>query len=173
QVSDTTAIVSWSPLRDAAVYLIQYQVTGAMKWDSVQVPADTTVFLLEHLIPATNYSWIIQAFCSEGKKAAAVTGIQSFTTLPAEIDSVVLDIQISVFPNPATDEVYCLVKQNGSAAVEVMLSDLVGRERFRSEFKMIESGQQVTIPVEGLARGLYFLKVMTGNQERVIKLVLN
>ncbi|MEO6166322.1 MAG: arylsulfotransferase family protein [Chitinophagales bacterium] len=172
QVSEVTAIISWAPLRDAGSYLIQYQVTGAMEWDSVQIPAGNTFFVLDNLMPATKYSWLIQALCSNSKMASLATGVQSFTTLPAMVDSAAFEMGILVFPNPATGHVYCVVKQNGLTEVQVMLTDLLGKERFRSESKIVESGQPFVIPVDDLSRGLYFLKVTTGKQEKLIKLLL-
>ena len=77
----------------------------------------------------------------------------------------------SVYPNPATDRIKVEVEQNKIQTVEVKLLDITGkiiREIQKSNAKDIK----YSIDVEGIEPGLYFLKIIAGNEEKTYKIVL-
>jgi hypothetical protein len=66
--------------------------------------------------------------------------------------------EITVYPNPATDVIN--INLNGTAAQEVAMLDMQGR--IVKEVK-VGSNNTVTIPVQGIAPGIYVMQVHTSN----------
>ena len=172
-ISEVAAIISWSPVRDAGSYLIQYQTVGAFDWDSLILPPTSTFLLLKNLVPATTYHWRIQALCHAKGNAFAATGEQNFTTMSVPEDSAALGVDFLVFPNPARDHLNGILKGSGIADVQLTLIDVLGKEWYYMELETIETGKSFSIPVTGLPRGLYILKMTFGNHQKLFNVILD
>jgi hypothetical protein len=172
-ISEVAAIISWSPVRDAGSYLIQYQTVGAIDWDSLLLPPTSTFLLLKDLVPATTYNWRIQALCHAKGDAFAATGEQNFTTMSIPADTAAIGIEMVVFPNPASDQLNCIINGSGIADAQIMLIDVLGKEWYHVELETMEAGKSFAIPVTGLPRGLYILKMSYGNHQQLFNVILN
>lgn len=122
-------------------------------------------------MPATSYKWQIQALCHAKGSVSASTTEQYFTTMPVLPDTGL--VQIEVFPNPAHDQLYCIVNQSGLADVQITLKDMAGRVYYKNHFKEIAGDQPFIIPVSDFSAGNYLLKVNTTLSEKVVKVILN
>ena len=172
-ISEVAAIISWSPVRNAGSYLIQYQSVDAFDWDSLLLPPTSTFLLLKDLVPATTYHWRIQALCHAKGDAFAATSEQNFTTMSIPVDTGTVGIEIIVFPNPSRDQLNCIVKRSGIADAQLVLIDVLGKEWYHKEFETMEAGKSFAVPVGGLPRGLYILKMTYSNQQRLFNIILN
>ncbi|MBE9491245.1 MAG: T9SS type A sorting domain-containing protein, partial [Bacteroidetes bacterium] len=61
-------------------------------------------------------------------------------------------VDLHIFPNPATDKIHI---RSGERILEVEIINLLGN----SMMKMQDRGNKLVIPVEGLAEGVYFLRL--------------
>ncbi len=80
--------------------------------------------------------------------------------------------QLLVYPNPATDKLYCTLAHNGSESVEIKIIDLTGRTIMNEQSTTNENGQ-VTINISGLRKGTYMLELQNNlgdiSRKRFIK----
>ena len=172
-ISEVAAIISWTPVRDAGSYLIQYQAAGTPKWDSLFLPATSSFLLLKNLIPATTYSWRIQALCHANGNAFAATGELNFTTMSVPADTIAMGKDIAVFPNPARDYLNCTVKGNSVNDVRLQLIDASGKQWYLVALYAMEKDNPFAIPVSGMPRGFYILKITYGDNQRIFNVVLD
>ncbi len=75
----------------------------------------------------------------------------------------------SVFPNPS-NSLFNLVMKNASGAIQIIVTDNMGREVLMEHFSATGNGAR-TIDMSGRASGIYFLRVQTENGAGVVKLV--
>ncbi|MFZ6052365.1 T9SS type A sorting domain-containing protein, partial [Halocola ammonii] len=80
------------------------------------------------------------------------------------------DSQISVYPNPATDEITIDYPKNLAAETIDLIRILDGNGRAVLEIKNHPKDQPVS--VEGISRGSYILKVNSGGIEFSSKLLI-
>ena len=77
---------------------------------------------------------------------------------------------IKIYPNPATSEF--TISQNLSSEGTVQLFDISGKsikDLFSGNFS---SNKNIKVKTDGLATGIYLLKVNTGNQSVTKKLIV-
>ncbi len=78
--------------------------------------------------------------------------------------------RFAIFPNPATDQVRVQIDPSGAGSTRVLeLFDAAGRRLQRREWR----GENITFPVAGLPRGLYFVRLKSGGAAATKKLILN
>lgn len=71
------------------------------------------------------------------------------------------EIEASVFPNPATDQLHIALSKAASQSVEVALFDLMGKQILQSQ---INSGQQkITLDCSTVPASIYLVKISEGN----------
>ncbi|MEI7803122.1 MAG: T9SS type A sorting domain-containing protein, partial [Bacteroidota bacterium] len=85
--------------------------------------------------------------------AQSVTGISD---LKSQID------QLSIYPNPTTDELNVLFSLNKAQNVSFQITDVMGRIVSTTSFKnLAPTNQNIQLPVADLATGVYFLNIRT------------
>lgn len=83
---------------------------------------------------------------------------QSKTFAPKSTNCVADDIQISVFPNPASENINISITQMGNTKAKVEIINVVGVQVFQKEFALQESTQTLSIPCNHLANGTYIVR---------------
>lgn len=78
----------------------------------------------------------------------------------------------SVMPNPATDHSTLIFNENASD-VHIYLTDASGKMIYKNIFPSVVAGRQLTIPFNNLAKGVYILRVETGDKVRSEKIIKN
>ncbi len=79
-------------------------------------------------------------------------------------DFVELD-RFAVFPNPATDVLNLRIDLHAATPVGTELFDATGRRVLQRDFGQLSAGeQQLQLPVAGLPRGPYFLRLRVGSK---------
>lgn len=79
-----------------------------------------------------------------------------------------LSVQLSVYPNPTSDELHINITDRYKETATLSLTDVLGRQVYQSE---INTGSPTTISVSTIPSGVYFLKVQTANGITVKKIV--
>ena len=77
--------------------------------------------------------------------------------------------QFIIYPNPAKDFVNITAKIS-SSKYEVSLFDALGKEVIQSASSNYKNQSMVQLPLKGLARGLYFIKITTKEKQYISKL---
>jgi hypothetical protein len=67
------------------------------------------------------------------------------------------DIQVQIYPNPASESVHVDLRNLNSPCRELTLTDVQGRQVFSMQNPDTKEG--LSIPVEKLASGIYMLQV--------------
>ncbi len=78
----------------------------------------------------------------------------------------------SVYPNPAHGQTTVKL-QAAAKKLNIGLIDALGKVVYRNNLQNTVSGQQVNVPLQGLATGLYILKVEADGETRTEKIVVN
>ncbi len=79
---------------------------------------------------------------------------------------------ISVYPNPATDQITIELSPKNSATVQLQLIDITGKLIAAVDAGVIQGNYQHTMNTTGIAKGIYFLKVIAGDDVEVKKVVI-
>jgi PKD repeat protein len=82
--------------------------------------------------------------------------------------SELIDGEILIYPNPASDFVNILVTGHRSQVTSLQLSSIEGRQIFQTETRE----EEIEIDVSDLEDGVYLLKIQMGNEIAVRKLVV-
>lgn len=124
---------------------------------------------------ATNQSYIptqdgnYSVEVSNGFGCNAQSSDFPFTTSVSEL---AFGGSVSIFPNPASNQAFVDVKLNTSSDISIRLFNAVGQNL--GQLNSVESlGGLFSLPVEGLANGLYFVEITANGKQLVKKLVLN
>jgi hypothetical protein len=72
-----------------------------------------------------------------------------------------LDFEISVFPNPASDELTIKLSKENLPGLHFMIFDLNGKLQFQSNLKSTIT----RIPLDQLSAGFYFIKIKDSTKE--------
>ncbi|MBC7864642.1 MAG: T9SS type A sorting domain-containing protein, partial [Bacteroidia bacterium] len=83
---------------------------------------------------------------------------------------------ISVFPNPAHENVTIKIQLARNSATGISIYDLTGREVIIETIKEMQKGEyalNVNRKTYNLQEGIYYLRLVTGNESKTIKLIFN
>lgn len=84
------------------------------------------------------------------------------------------EVSLSIFPNPASENLSVHFNLRESVSVRISISNLLGQEVFSSEEGSIYAGNfEKAIDVSGLREGLYFLNIKMDDTITTSKLVIN
>ncbi len=78
----------------------------------------------------------------------------------------------SVYPNPARGKVHVAVSSPSGAAVAIQLVNLMGQVHKKITFTPYAEASGLDIPVQGLAPGLYLVKVSQGTENVTVRVVI-
>lgn len=166
-VTATSVTVSWTGT--ASEYQIEVSDGGATP---ITITVSASPYTVEGLTAATNYTVRVRALC-EDDETSDWSASASFTTLdggepgPQGIDDVNASYSVSVYPNPATNNVTVSVDGlTGKAQVSVI--DMSGRTVMTSTME----SDATQLNVSKLAQGTYFVRINGENISTVHKLVV-
>lgn len=156
---------------NASSYEIEYRESGSVDWDSVAIESLANEANLSNLKPNTIYEWRMKSLCNAPNPAASgYTAIKTFITPFAESVQSTTEKEWQVYPNPASS--YCTIQLPNyfQQPVEIILQDELGKVRLQENY----SGKASTIqlPLSNISDGDYMLKIISGNQTFVKKLVV-
>lgn len=172
-VSKTSARINWNIVANAQNIKLQYRKSTTSTWTTLTLPGNYYYKVLTGLTKNTKYYVRLQTVCSSGTSSYSNT--ISFTTTnskgPDREEPILSEeeMELHVFPNPAQDVVNIkLIPANEEYHSQVIITNAIGNVMIETSFDRYET----SIPVGYLAKGVYFVKVITGKQEFFRKLVL-
>ena len=74
--------------------------------------------------------------------------------------------QVSIFPNPASDQLHVAIKEGDFPATSIVITDLMGRVVLQKRVMEGNGLQQSTISLEGISSGMYIVVIL--NEEREV-----
>jgi hypothetical protein len=92
---------------------------------------------------------------------SVITGIQS---------SILNSNSISVYPNPANQVLNVKFNNIKAGMADIQIMDITGRMITETQ-REVSSGNIISLNIEGLSTGIYFVKVIANNSSQVIKFV--
>jgi photosystem II stability/assembly factor-like uncharacterized protein len=143
--------------RDGKIY---YTSDGGNNW-----------VLQHHEVPTTSSHFLITSLFFLNKNKGWAAGYSGRVLIYDKTSSVYGDISTEVFiyPNPTHEMLHILTDVLISS---VELSDLLGNVVLRDLSPTISNGEGVSINVEGLPAGMYFLKLYTMRGEVLVEKVI-
>mgnify|MGYP001796079546 FL=1 len=81
-------------------------------------------------------------------------------------------VDLQVFPNPSNGKVTVTARSIGRTGADLSVVDALGRELQRESIALDNNGDQWTLDLSELARGVYFVKIETTQGVLVRKLLL-
>lgn len=176
-ITSTSARLSWSPPASSCVvgYQEQYRQVGTTEWITLQQvnPAKN----ITGLLPGTTYQWRVQTGCQQSPPIGSgnVSGT-NFTTLTSTLPGIVGAnpklagsgvFDAVIYPNPAgntaTLSISGIVKD-----ARITLSDAAGKVLWTREHIDVN---QLQLPAQQLASGMYFVNVYSNGVFKVLKFV--
>lgn len=145
----------------------------------VQRSADGINFVTIGEVNALQSAATIKSYSYTDNKPAAVNyyrlkqvdkdgGFDYSATLPVKFDT---KIKWQLYPNPANAKT-ALYMQENVEGLQLTLTDLSGRVVYNSAVMNAVNGQQISLPVNKLAKGIYLLKITTPGSVTTEKLVV-
>lgn len=109
-----------------------------------------------------------------------VTGANGCSTTTTQVLNVGVGVQeqqllngLTLYPNPANDNMNIDVNLNDNTPVQVMVYDLSGKV-IMSETRDLSTGRNtITYDVTGWSNGIYFVRITAGNSVNTVKEVIN
>lgn len=176
-ITNTSATVNWTTVACGTGYRIQYRVKGSSTWITATTLTNNNIssFNLTGLTANTTYQWRIATRCrSNGVVSfSAYTTAKQFKTAVAFAASssndlkVTPKLQLFIQPNPAVNN--CVLSINGNIKnATVSIIDFVGKTVWKKD--AVTAGQ-LTLPVQNLSSGIYLVKLVNGNETKIIKFI--
>lgn len=174
--SDTSATLQLKPSAcgEGLIYQIQIKPvnSGSTKWKTL-TGTDLT-FKIKTLKPSTTYQWQVATVCqtnplvlSTYKAGTNFTTTSAIAAIAENNDiKVAGSLCVNIFPNPAGST--AVLRISNASSVNITVTDLSGKTLWQS-FNVKK--QQVNMPVEKFAKGIYIVAVSNSTETKVIKLM--
>ena len=140
----------------------------------------TTSFLNTYLITAgTTYTYYIKAKNSAGtinnsNGTLSVKAISCSREGEAGTEELsVTDVQFTVFPNPSDGEITIALSNHSTSVMDVLIADLSGKTIFEKTVKTARQEHSETLNISTLPKGIYLMRITTGNKEFTRKIIKN
>lgn len=176
-ITATSARLSWSPPASSCVvgYQEQYRQVGTTEWITLQQvnPAKN----ITGLLPGTTYQWRVQTGCQQSPPIGSgnVSGT-NFTTLTSTLPGIAGAnpklagsglFSAVIYPNPASNTAILSISGIVKDA-RITLSDATGKVLWTREHLAVN---QLQLPAQQLAAGMYFVNVYSNGEFKVLKFV--
>lgn len=155
RVNDVVSSDDATPYTVDAVW--SYSTDGGSAWSPVYTDVMPGNIILAGLTGGTVIFRVSPAFAGNTGKYLLKLGNITRTTGAVDIANVDLGMA-RVYPNPATDQVTADLSGTGAHAERVAVYDMMGKLVYTAD---AQGHDMVTIPVSGLAAGMYMVTVQT------------
>jgi len=79
---------------------------------------------------------------------------------------------IVLYPNPAADQIFIKAGVDINSNLQVSFTDVAGRLVQQNSFNNLSAGQNQSINMSNLAKGVYFVKIKTAKSESIQRIVI-
>ncbi len=170
-ITATTAQVRWTAGgNNSGTWLVNYGYRGMAPGTNRIDTVTTTSHTLTGLEPETEYEVFIRSICGEDWMSIWAS-TNYFTTTPnIGIDNVDANPHYAIRPNPASQSTTIVLNDvEGRAAITLI--DMQGRTLTSAEVECTGTASH-TLDLTGMAQGTYFVRICTGRDTYITKLVI-
>ena len=175
-ITATGAQLNWTAVANPVQWQVQYKTTRqSSKWVDVFVTGNRRLVVLPGLTDNQNYQWQIRARC--GNNWTSYSNAASFTTGTTNLmsraavseitEETVAKPGVRVYPNPSRGQftLEMQLPEKNNSIVNIQVTDLTGRV-LQTETAIPVQGylQKNMILKAALAKGMYTLRIVTGNK---------
>ncbi|MCS6904582.1 MAG: fibronectin type III domain-containing protein [Bacteroidia bacterium] len=181
RISHNTATVQWqapSGNLNPVCYHLRFGPIEVPQesWETLLVPASSTIVTLPNLMPGVEYGAQIRSNCSQcsplGGNVSGWSNIVQFTTLMARQVSSSMNWQSSVYPNPNKGKFELNLSTSRAGNAYLQLIDVNGEEVYNESFVVTEGDNIKLMNMEGLAPGVYTLILKHLGESNYIRLII-
>jgi hypothetical protein len=167
-INANSAKVSWEAATGAIKYLLQYRSLNANSWNTLYVNQPSAN--LEDLVPSSTYQWRVQSICdSSSGTTSAYSTLQQFTTPALKFTDQKLPGAITIYPNPAENELNIRVNSEAKK-FQVRLINNLGIIMYKSD---VAAGSNIIqIALKDLAAGVYTAEVSDESNHWMEKVIV-
>lgn len=163
----------WTPVENATHYILE--VIGPQETN--QYLATTNEFYVTNLRPNGRYNWRVRAF-NEGFTCTDISENGKFRT--GNVMTNVIDTEfiqkLKVYPNPAleTNVIHVAFSLLSYGDLTIKINDATGRRVLQKTFERQHPGDQtITLDIQNLTSGFYFLEMVTDQGNVTKKLYIS
>lgn len=172
----TAGNVSWDDASDGfgrvPIMAMKQQTTYKSKFDIVVIDPVTQEPLVDHYPAIDNYGMIYMATHGRGIfriDSPALVGIEETPSNPKGV----ANSEISIYPNPASDELSVRFDLAAKSDVVMSIYDLSGKLVLSNSYGSLTSGQQnLKLNLNSLTRGTYMVHMIAGTESATTKLII-
>jgi photosystem II stability/assembly factor-like uncharacterized protein len=167
-------LLTWTALTGLAGYQVNLATNSnfaSLLVDEI-VPVEANSFNVPIVLDKDmQYFWRVRAV--NGLDTSGWSSIWSFRTLPpVGIDEQGLSNKLNVYPNPAENTVYIQLKEKLTLALQLTITDLVGKKVLEKEFQPASGIKTVPFDVSSLQNGIYILRIADKESTFTKKLII-
>ncbi|HUM48316.1 MAG TPA: fibronectin type III domain-containing protein, partial [Chitinophagales bacterium] len=167
----SAATLNWTYTSAPSKWTIKYRVSATSTWTTVNISGSLTSYVLNSLTASTNYDWKIRAKC--GSEHSDFSAVQHFTTSSSRLAEVMSENSFSIYPNPAKEEISLQLAVGSTYPVSIRVYDLNGKEMATwLNDQMTEGMHTLSFNVASFAKGIYFVRMISGNGIQNQKLIV-
>ena len=183
QLTISSAEANWSPIPDAAGYIISYGLLSnpPSSWPQFTVCNPDTNFLMTGLTPGSDYGVRIRTNCDNCTTALDPTNKRSQYSVVVEFQTnSIRSAQdgdeslngLAVYPNPNRGAFTVRFSASERAEATLRMTDVTGREVMRRAVVAETGENQLPVELNGFASGVYLLEFTLGDRKQVVKVVI-
>lgn len=156
-IKAASAVARWTAVSCAVGYEVQYRKIGAT-WTTIIINSNASSKLLSGLLASTNYEWRIRSKYANATTSTYTNSI-TFTTPALRQGETVAVNALLAFPNPASNKLNLEFPfTKGNTIINII--NTIGQTVLSNS--TTDSNGLVTLNIENLSEGLYFVTVKNG-----------
>ena len=154
-ITTTSAKLHWTADPDAIKYKVSYAPVGGT---ATVVNATSNFKTIAGLAPGTTYNYKVRSLCAAGT-LSDYSATASFTTLLRLNENAITDAQITIYPNPASDNFTIALENFNEGQANIKLFDMLGNIILEDIITVTENNYTVNLNISGISNSIYLLSV--------------
>ncbi|MBX2817410.1 MAG: S8 family serine peptidase, partial [Saprospiraceae bacterium] len=168
-VTESSAEVIWERVDSSIAFTFRWREVGSDEW--MDMSDTTNTFTISDLEECTEYEFQVNTVCAFDTSGYTESLVFTTTCLMTPTVDIAIEDNINVYPNPFQSEVLVDFREPLAGSVRVDLYDLQGRQVVRSQMHTAHAGVIKLQALDALPNGIYFLKILIDDRQRIHKLV--
>jgi len=163
--------ITWDYIQGADQYEARWSNEDDSYMDTAFV--DTSLFIMfKPLEYAEDYFWKVRAI--KNGDTTNWSDIWQFFTGPQSINNLSFNNKtITIFPNPASDQLTLEINSIKATEINVLIIDLMGKIVHEQSFNFDQGLSKNVMQLDQLHEGIYLIKLQSGNDTFTKKLVID
>jgi len=168
----TSPTLKWTSIIGITGYELEMDTLNTFTHPHIYYPGATdNQIIITGLVNAQTYYWRLRAISSRDTSSWSATW--SFTVIGVGINDISTNnANVSIFPNPANDKTTISIESRVNSLINIELMNILGKT-VRKEYMNLSIGSNTKeLNLEGLSKGIYFIKLSNNKNTIVRKLTV-